>query len=138
MDAAPQRNRAGKSVFCVLYPCTERFIDRFFEGLLAGLGRNDLGTEHFHAEHVELLAFHVHGTHVNGAFHAHECSGGGSGNAVLSGTGLGNDLLFAHALGEQNLADGIVDLVCAEMVQVFALQVDFRAAQLFSQVFAEI
>ncbi|GGE63646.1 hypothetical protein GCM10008020_04860 [Massilia psychrophila] len=35
---------------------------------------------------------------------------------------------FAHAPGQQRLADHVVDLVGAGMVQVFALEVDLRAA----------
>ena len=47
--------------------------------------------------------------------------------------GLGDDALLAHALGQQSLADGVVDLVRAGMVKVFALQVDLRAAQALRQ-----
>jgi hypothetical protein len=50
---------------------------------------------------------------------------------VLAGTGLGDHALLAHALGEQRLADGVVHLVRAGVVEVFALEVDLRTAQLF-------
>ncbi len=47
--------------------------------------------------------------------------------------GLGDDALLAHALGEQGLADGVVDLVRAGVIEVFALQVDLRTAQAVRQ-----
>ena len=54
-------------------------------------------------------------------------------NAVLPGAGLGDDTFFAHPAGQQGLADGVVDFVRARVVEVFALEVDFGAAQLFRQ-----
>jgi hypothetical protein len=75
---------------------------------------------------------------VDGAFHAHQRGGGRRGHAVLSRAGLGDDLLLAHALGQQNLADGVVDLVRAEVVQILALEVDLGPAAAFGQVGAEI
>jgi hypothetical protein len=50
--------------------------------------------------------------------------------AVLPGAGLGDHTRFAHALGQEGLADGVVDLVGAGVVEVFALQEDLRAAHL--------
>ena len=52
---------------------------------------------------------------------------GGGGDAVLAGAGLGDDPRLAHADGEQDLADAVVDLVRAGVVQVLALEVDLRA-----------
>ena len=49
-------------------------------------------------------------------------------HTVLTGTSFGNDARLAHALGEHGLADHIVDLVGAGMVEVFALQIDLGAA----------
>ena len=40
---------------------------------------------------------------------------------------------FAHTAGEQCLTDGVVYLVRAGVVQVFALQPDLRAAQMLGQ-----
>jgi hypothetical protein len=52
---------------------------------------------------------------------------------VLAGAGFGNHFLLAHELGQQRLAQAVVDLVGAGVVQVFALEVDLRAAQLGGQ-----
>ena len=43
---------------------------------------------------------------------------------MLAGAGLGDDPLLAHPLGEQRLADGVVDLVRAGVGEVLALEVD--------------
>ena len=63
---------------------------------------------------------------------------GGGGHAVLAGAGFRDDALLAHALGEQPLAEGVVDFVRAGVEQVFALEVDFCAAELFRQALGEV
>ena len=37
---------------------------------------------------------------------------------------LCNDALLAHALGQQGLPQGVVNLVCPRVIQILALQVD--------------
>ncbi len=44
-------------------------------------------------------------------------------NTMLTGTGFGNHLAFAHATGQENLPDRIVNLMSAGMIQVFTLQI---------------
>jgi hypothetical protein len=57
---------------------------------------------------------------------------------VLAGAGLGDDALLAHALGEQALAEGVVDLVGAGVEEVFALEVDTCAAEFFGEALGEV
>ncbi len=59
-------------------------------------------------------------------------------DAVLAGAGLGDDARLAHALGEQDLAEAIVDLVRAGVVQLLALEIDLRAAEMLGQPLGEI
>ena len=49
---------------------------------------------------------------------------------MLTGAGFRDDAGFAHALGEQDLAQTVVDLVGAGVVQFIALEVDLRATQM--------
>lgn len=49
------------------------------------------------------------------------------GNTMLSSTSLGDDAALVHAQAQQRLPQGVVDLMCASVVQVLALQVNFRA-----------
>ena len=56
---------------------------------------------------------------------------------MLTRAGFGDDALLSHALGEQSLAEAVVDLVRAGVQQVFALQIDLRAAQFLGEPFAQ-
>jgi hypothetical protein len=51
------------------------------------------------------------------------------GDAVLAGAGLGDDALLAHAPGQQDLAEHVVDLVRAGVVELVALEIDLGAAE---------
>ena len=62
--------------------------------------------------------------HVDDASQAEARADGGGGDAVLAGAGLGDDARLAHAPGEQDLADAVVDLVRAGVVELVALEVD--------------
>jgi len=53
------------------------------------------------------------------------------GHAVLSRAGFRDDAALPHAPRQQPLPQRVVDLVRAGVQQVFALEVDARAAQLF-------
>ena len=72
---------------------------------------DDLGAQQFHAENVGLLPLHVGRAHEDLARQTEARAHGGGRDAVLAGAGLGNDALLAHALGEQDLAEAVVDLV---------------------------
>jgi hypothetical protein len=48
---------------------------------------------------------------------------------VLAGAGLGDDPRLAHAHRQQDLADAVVDLVRAGVVELVALEPDLRAAE---------
>ena len=57
---------------------------------------------------------------------------------MLAGTGLGNELLLAHVLGQQSLAHAVVELMGAGVVQVFPLQVDLIPPQKVREVLAVV
>src|SRR5262245_60262465 len=50
------------------------------------------------------------------------------GDTVLACACLGDDPFLAHPLCQKNLAEAVVDLVAAGVVQVLALEVDLRTA----------
>src|SRR5258706_6169497 len=52
---------------------------------------------------------------------------------MLPSASLGDDAFFAHAFGEQSLADGVVDFVSAGVVEIFALEINFSAAEFFRE-----
>ena len=53
---------------------------------------------------------------------------------MLARASLSDHAALAHPFSQQSLAQRIIDLVRARMRQVFALEVDLRAAQVFGQV----
>ena len=57
---------------------------------------------------------------------------------MLSSAGLSDDPGLAHAPGEQDLAQHIIDLVRTGMVQLVALEIDLRAAEMLGQARREI
>ncbi|MCY1389713.1 hypothetical protein D9M71_45150 [compost metagenome] len=120
------------------HPVTQGFVHCILERAGAGDHRDNLGAQQLHAENVGLLAFDVSGAHVDHAIQAETCSHGGSGHAVHAGAGLGDDALLAHALGQEDLADAVVDLVRAGVVQLFTLEVDLRAAAELGQTLGEV
>ena len=63
---------------------------------------------------------------------------GGGGDAVLARSGFRDDARLAHLCGEKALANGVVDFVRAGVEQVFALEVDARAAEVLRQAFGEL
>ena len=108
--------------------------DRGRHGLLeragARLDRRDGRAQQAHALDVGLLAAHVLGAHVDDALEPQQRARGGAGDAVLAGAGLGDDPRLAHPLGQQRLAERVVDLVRAGVEQVLALEVDRPAGAL--------
>ena len=85
---------------------------------------DDRRAEQLHPLHVRALAPHVLGAHVDDALEPEQRARGRGRDAVLAGAGLGDDARLAHALGEQALAERVVDLVRAGVQQVLALEVD--------------
>src|SRR5205823_5264207 len=76
-----------------------------------------------------LLAAHVLGPHVDHALEAEKSADGSGGDAMLSGARFGDDATLAHALGEQGLAQAVIDFVRAGVEEVFALQINPGAAK---------
>jgi hypothetical protein len=131
------RVRAGRRAedvegrFDVGHPVAHGLVQGILEGLRAGFDADHGGAEQFHAIDVGRLALDVLGAHVDDTFHAVARRHGRGGDAMLAGAGLGDDPLLAHAPGQQGLTDGVVDLVRAGVIEVFALQVDLGAAEDF-------
>ena len=86
-----------------------------------------------HPRDVQRLAPGVDLAHVDDALEAEQRAGRGRRDAVLARAGLGDHPRLAHQLGEQRLAEHIVDLVRAGVVEVFALEQDPRAAGVLGQ-----
>jgi hypothetical protein len=108
----------------VRHPVADRLVGGVLEGARAARDGAHLGAEEAHAHDVELLPPDVLLAHVHDALEPEQGGGGGGGDAVLAGAGLGDHAALAHAAREQRLADRVVDLVGARVVEVLALEVD--------------
>ena len=73
------------------------------------------------------MALDIFAAHVDHTFQTIACADGGGGNAVLSSTRFSNHPRLAHAFSQHGLTNGVVDLVCTRVVEVFALQIDLCA-----------
>ena len=105
-------------------PFPQRLVDGVLEGAAAGGDGDDLGAQELHPEDVEGLALDVDLAHVDPALEAEQGGGGGGGDPVLAGARLRDHPPLAHALGEQGLADDVVELVGAGVVEVLPLEED--------------
>ena len=57
---------------------------------------------------------------------------------MLARAGFSDDARFAHALGEKRLANAVVDLMRAGVVQILALEIHLGAAPCAGQPFGEV
>ena len=124
-------HHAADDVMSVLdgrHPVTHRLVDGVAQRARTFLDGDDLGAKLLHAEDIEFLAADVFGAHVDFAFEPEERRRSGRGNAVLTGTRFGDDARFAHSLGEERLADRVVDLVGTGVIEVFTFEINLRAA----------
>jgi len=133
--------RGAKNVMCrahVRNPVAHRFVDGLLQRLLAGFDGHDLGAEHLHAQNIQGLPLAVHRPHIDDALQPKHRGDRGGGDPVLARAGFGNDARLAHAAGEQDLADAVVDLVRPRVEQVLAFQIDLRSAQLPREPFRKV
>ena len=96
---------------------------------------DNFGAEQTHAENIQPLALHIFRAHVHSthSIPSRAATVACNGDTVLTSAGLGNDAALSHACGQQTLAEAVVNFVCARVQQVFALDVDARAAQMLRQ-----
>ena len=120
------------------HPVAQRLVHRVLERLRSGLHRHDLGAEHVHAKHIRLLPLDIDRAHIDDAFEAEARAERRGGDAVHAGAGLGDDALLAHAPRQQNLAEHVVDLVRAGVIELLALEIDLGAATMRGQPLGEI
>ena len=108
------------------------------DGLTAGIAQRHVScaygvylcAQHLHALHVCVLTLHVGSSHEYLALHVHQRTDRCCCHTVLSSTRLRDDARLTHFLGQQNLSDGVVDLVGTRVVQVLTLQVELAAVLL--------
>ena len=119
-------------------PVAQRLVHGVFQRLRTRLDGANLGAEHLHAQHVRLLPLDVDRAHIDDAGQAELGAQRGGGDAMHAGAGLGDDAVLAHAQRQHDLAEHIVHLVRAGVVELLALEIDFGAAAMLRQPLGEI
>ena len=109
-------------------PVAQRLVHRVLQRAGARRDRIHLGAQKLHAKDVRLLPLDVGGAHVDDAGQAEARADGRGGDAVLARAGLGDDAGLAHAARQKDLAEAIVDLVRAGVIELVALEIDLCAA----------
>ena len=108
-------------------PVPQGVVDRVLECPRPALHGDDLRAAELHLVDVDALALDVGDAHEDLRLHAQQGADHGGRQAVLARAGLGDELGLAHVLGEQALAERVVDLVGAAVEQVLALEIDLEA-----------
>ena len=111
-------------------PVANSLVGGILERTVATLDGINLSTEHLHSLHVDMLTLNIESTHIDTTWHIHQRTDSSSSHSMLTCTCLGHNACLAHALGYQDLPDGIVDLVGTGMVEVLALQIELAAISL--------
>ena len=105
-------------------PVADRLARRLLQRARAELDGDDRRAHQVHPLDVGRLAAHVLGAHEDDALEPEARAGGRRRDAVLAGSGLGDDPRLAEAPGEHDLPERVVDLVRAGVVEVLALEVE--------------
>ena len=106
-------------------PVADRFVSRIFQRHISGSDRDYRSSQHLHFFYIDVLAFNIRFTHVDDTFHIHQCTYGSCSHTVLSRSGFGDDTFLTHASCQQNLPDGVIDLMSTRMIQIFPFQIHF-------------
>ena len=120
------------------HPIAHRLVNRVAQSAAAGADAYHLCPQRLHFEDVELLTPHVLLAHIDLTLQTEQGGGRGGGDAVLSRPRLGDDARLAHAFCQQRLTDAVVDLVGASVIEVFALEINPRAAGRLGQPLGEV
>src|SRR5574344_368749 len=106
-------------------PVSDSLVGGVFQCFVAALYRYNGCAQHLHSFYIHVLTFYIECSLIHRARHVHQCASSCGSHTVLSCSSLSNDSCLAHLLRQKNLSQCIVNLVCACMVQVFTLQVEF-------------
>src|SRR3990172_4090519 len=119
-------------------PVAHGLVDGVLERFAADVDRPHHGPEELHAEDIERLPGNIFRAHVDLAVQPAHCRRSRRRTAMLARARLGNHAGLAHAFGEKDLCERIVDLVRAGVAEVFALEIYLRAAQMVRESLCEI
>src|SRR3954471_11045646 len=132
------RADAVKGVRDIRDPVAQRLVHGILERLRSRLDRTHLGSKGVHAQHIGFLPLDVDHAHIDDALEPEFGAHRRGRNPVHAGPGFGNHARLSHAAGEQDLAEHVVHLVRAGVIEVLALEIDLGAAQMLAQALGEV
>jgi hypothetical protein len=106
------------------HPVSHRLVGGVLEGPASGIDFVHLGPEQLHSKDVQGLPASILRTHIDLAGEPVPGAGGGGRHPVLPGPGLRDDSFLTHPFRQEDLADGVVDLVCPGVCEVLAFEPD--------------
>ena len=112
------------------HPIAEGLVGGVAQGARAAADRPHFGAEQFHAEDVGPLPADVFLAHVDHAFQPERAQAVAVATPCCPAPVSAITRALAHAPGQERLAERVVDLVGAGVVEVFAFQVDLGPAAL--------
>src|SRR3989344_9083064 len=113
--------------FYIGSPVPKRIVDSILQCFSACRNRIYSSSQQLHAKDIELLAFHIHSSHINFTCQSEFGSCSSSCNAMLASACLSNYSFLAHIPRKQCLAQSIIYLMGAGVRQIFPLKVYFTA-----------
>mmetsp|Transcript_9355 Transcript_9355/g.20199 ORF Transcript_9355/g.20199 Transcript_9355/m.20199 type:complete len:541 (+) Transcript_9355:716-2338(+) len=119
-------------------PIAHGFVDSILQCGLSVVHWDYLCSQCVHSENIQLLAFTIHGTHVDNALQSHLSTNGGGGNSVLTRTSFGNNTGLSNAFGQQSLSNGVVDFVRTSVCQILAFEPNSGATREFGQTVSSV
>src|SRR5947209_6013622 len=122
----------------IRHPIPHRLVDRLLQGGLASSNRDDFRPKKLHPGDIQGLPLHIDLAHVDHAFAAESGGDRCGGDAVLAGPGFGDDPSFAHALGEKDLTERVINLVRSGVKEVFTLEINLWVSKPTAEAFGKI
>ncbi len=101
-------------------PVAKSVVNGVFQCPRAAFHADDFRAAEFHLVDVDALPLDIGDAHEDFGLHPEQGADHSSGQAVLSGAGLGDQFGFAHIFRQKTLAQRIVNFVRAAVQQVFA------------------
>ena len=116
-------------------PIAHGFVHGVFQGFVARFHRFNFRPQQRHTHDVGPLAGDILCAHIDGAGQIKQRAHRGGGHAVLAGPCFRNNAALAHALGQQDLAQTVVDFVGAGVIQFVPFKINLRPAQIIGDAF---
>ena len=116
-----RRTKTVQSIRLMGNPVAQGRVNGVLQRAGTAVHGNYLRTQQLHAHHIHGLALHILCPHEDGAVHLQARRRRGRGHTVLARPGLRDEARLPHHPGKEGLAQGVVDLVGAGVIEILPL-----------------